>query len=193
MNELPGKEPDLLSAIATISLPNGFNATWAGALTAGRVFCLGSEDGKVLFTNDQGKPLFGPVRVSPSGEAINGAAISAMWLAVSTRDDVTFLPMRPGDNGRKDAIAFPHGAHGIAVTPIGAFIAPLGRSGILVVSPPLTADTAMTIRRDDMDAFYNYRVGCIWTASNREILISATRMGGSGHLANSRDRKTAMS
>src|SRR5437868_1735189 len=101
MNELPkgsnGAPPIVVQPIA---LPEGFLPTWAGPLP-GRMFCFGSEDGKWFFTNEHGKSMSGPAKASMSGEAINGVAISGIWMAISTRAEVTFFQMLRDEKGER--------------------------------------------------------------------------------------------
>src|SRR5947209_17690357 len=40
-----------------IGLPEGFEVCWAGPNPLGDGFCFGSTDGRLLFTDDEGRPL----------------------------------------------------------------------------------------------------------------------------------------
>jgi hypothetical protein len=163
-----------------IPLPDGFEVSWAGPLPVGRLFCLGSEDGRLLFTKENGAVVYGPSKVSPSSSAINGVAISGFWLAASTREEVSFMPIRVGEKQDSHGLAFPHGAHGIDVTPSGYFIAPLGRTGIMTAAPPFALGESIIVHGDEKGDFYSYRVACLRAADGSEVLVVAARGRGLG-------------
>jgi len=179
MNNLPENGHALRPIVTSIPLPAGFEPTWAGPL-AGHAFCIGSEDGRILFTNEIGKPMFGPTKASESGEAVNGVAMSGMWLATATRADVCFSPLARSEKGERESLVLPLGTHGIDATASGFFIAPLGQAGIMVASPPFTADGFITAYEPGKEGFYSYRAGCLRGANQTEVLITAGRLGGIG-------------
>src|SRR5437660_7505961 len=82
-----------------IGLPDGFDVCWAGPSPLSGL-CFGSTDGKILFTDEQGRTLpdLQPGRGSVSGEAINGVVGAGTWAVVSTRGDVNCWPL-PGAEG----------------------------------------------------------------------------------------------
>ena len=83
--------------IRTICLPN-FEVSWAGG-SPGKPGCwFGSDDGRVQFMSLDGAELIGPYAIAPSEEAVNGIAFAGGLMAVSTRNDVTFLKV-PGPRG----------------------------------------------------------------------------------------------
>ncbi len=83
--------------IRTTCLPN-FEVSWAGG-SPGEPGCwFGSDDGRVQFMSLDGAELIGPYPIAPSEEAVNGIAFADGLMAVSTRNDVTFLKV-PGPRG----------------------------------------------------------------------------------------------
>src|SRR5260370_18291897 len=108
----------------------GFEPSWVGPSPAAGDFCLGSEDGKLLFTNEAGMPNGPPIQIADSGEAINGVATSGKWIAVTTRQEVIVEVMNPQAEEMECSSVLPYGAHGVGVAPAGFFRAPLGRPGI---------------------------------------------------------------
>jgi hypothetical protein len=108
-----------------IRFHESFAVCWAGPHPFAPGLCFGSEDGMVLFTDEQGRALSLPGKGSVSGEAVNGVACMGTWVAVSTRQEVNFLPLPGTEGGHSFGVAFPYGAHGVSATPSGYFIAPL--------------------------------------------------------------------
>jgi len=172
------------SAVQRFALPYGFETTWAGsfflgpALGNGQILCFGSDDGRLQFTTKDGVllPLSG--KISVSGEAINGVAATGGWLGVSTREEVVFWPFFPNSPTGREAVVFPHGAHGISATSSGAFIAPLGRSGIMTIAPPITIDKPITVHGPAKEYFYSYRAESLRVRGNPDVLVIAARFAG---------------
>jgi hypothetical protein len=157
-----------------------FEVSWAGPNPFRPGFCFGSEDGRLLFTDEDGNDVSGrgPTKSSDSGEAINGVAGLQRWLAVTTRADVSVIAI-PTKKGEKLPVAvFPGGAHGVIVTPSGYFISPLGRSGVLMLKPEMGAEQTVTIvGTATADGPYFYRAICLKDGMT-EVLAYATRVAG---------------
>lgn len=174
MNRLPPNAPQP-ALYAALRLPN-FDASWAGPNPLGPGFCFGSEDGRLLYTDEAGLPLGTPTRVSPSGEAINGVARSGQWMAASTREDVTMGSLAE----KKHVVVFPLGAHGVTAAPSGNFVAPLGRAGIMLLQPGSTPDDSVGVLTSDKPGMYFYRVAALPGRDGKDLLVSACRDGGIG-------------
>jgi hypothetical protein len=175
-----------------IGFPDGFKVAWAGPNPIERGLCFGSVDGRILFTDEEGIALRPPRKGSFSGEAINGVARVDTWVAVTTRQEVTFYPL-PGTEGPpSSALVFPHGAHGITTTPSGYFIAALGRTGIMAVRPPFGVETPVTVHGADDAGLYAYRVISLRSEGAGEVLACAARGGGiaAGKFSGSRQTHT---
>jgi hypothetical protein len=157
-----------------IKVPQDFDVCWAGPnlVDLGAGLCLGSTDGKLLLTDEQGR-LSDPIPAIDSQEAINGIARAGDWLGVSTREDVTFHPLQ----GQGYATA-PYGAHDIATTADGYFIAPLGRNGIMAVPTPVDREARLKAYSADEVDLYAYRLTILGSQIGAQVIACATRHGG---------------
>jgi hypothetical protein len=155
-----------------------FEACWAGSHPFRAGFCFGSEDGRLLFTDEQGKDLGGPTKGSISGEAINGVATWRRWLAVTTRSEVNLVTLPTSAAEKTVAAVFPAGAHGVITTGSGYFVCPLGPSGLMVVRPQLGGEQHLTVRTGPQGSPYFYRVVSLRAPAGHEVLACATRRDG---------------
>jgi hypothetical protein len=154
-----------------------FEVSWAGHCPLNGGFCFGSEDGRILITDEAGGGAMGLKEPpAPSGEAINGLAFTRDLIAVSTRAEVVFVSQRPSQ-GKGYRSVLPGGAHGIVVTPSGRCVAPLGRSGLLRVTPVEGVQQPVTISRAADEVFNFYKAVYVPTP-NLEVIACATRFGG---------------
>lgn len=160
--------------------PPGFDVSWAGGRpwpwTPG--YCLGSEDGEILFTDADDVTYGARYEVSPSGESINGIAFAGDLMAASTRSDVTFLNVpRPGE-GRIERAVFYGGAHGVATTQGGEIVAPMGRRGVLRMGPKQSKAQRIKILKPTDEALDFYRVVGLAAPGGGEVLACAARRSG---------------
>lgn len=160
----------------------GFEVCWAGPHpTKPGHYRFGSTDGRLLAADASWK--FGePSRGAASGEAINGVAFDGTCLAISTREDITFLSEHESLGGKKRTAraVVPSGAHGIVVSPSGYFIAPLGLSGLLIARQnPETLEGYVAMPTTN-GALYVSRVAAIRAITGKEVLICALRHQGVG-------------
>jgi hypothetical protein len=160
----------------------GFEPSWVGPSPAAGDFCLGSEDGRLLFTDEAGIPIGPPVQVADSGEAINGVAASGKWIAVSTRQEVIVEVITPSTKEEEGATVLPYGAHGVGVAPGGFFVAPLGCMGIMMFKPgPRPSDPVGSLRMSG-EGMYFYRVLALAGTGDKDTVITACRKGGVGSM-----------
>jgi hypothetical protein len=167
------------SALPTLIRFPDFNVSWAGEGPHTGWLCFGSEDGKLRMTTTEG--LVGDVQslAVESNEAINGAAFLGRFWAMSTRSEVVLFTRPATKDEKYKRAVFPAGAHGVIATSAGQFVAPLGRTGLLVWKPELGDEQHPKIRRAIGEHFYNfYRVLSLNAASRSELLVCATRSGG---------------
>jgi hypothetical protein len=156
-----------------------FDVTWAGPHPLQPGFCFGSEDGRLLFTDEHGVPVLGPAKGSDVGEAINGVAFSGEWMAVSTRASVVLGSVRQ-DKNRPANVGFPVGAHGIVASPGGYFVAPLGRTGVMAVKAGSGVGDPVGYLTSDKQDMYFYRVLALQGRNGADLLVCACRQGGIG-------------
>jgi hypothetical protein len=158
-----------------------FEVSWAGPNPLGPGFAFGSEDGRVLMTDETGVPLPKKVQESITGEAINGIAGSGMSFAVSSRSEVTLVTWTAKDPDRKAVSGIPVGAHGITVAPSGHYVAPLGRTGIMILSPTSTGpNDPIGVITPQKEGLYFYRVIALPSRGGKDLLVCAARQGGMG-------------
>jgi hypothetical protein len=164
-----------------VRLRAGFAASWAGPHPFRPGLCFGSEDGQVLFTDEQGNEIVSPDILNPflgavSAEAVTGVVCVGTWVVVSSRDDISFWPLPGSEGGHERGFSHSHGAHNISSTRSGFLVASLGRAGILAAKPPFSRGIGLTSGQEK--DFYAYRTIGVGTADNVELLACASRAGG---------------
>jgi hypothetical protein len=180
MTGLPGNGEGTIVPCLHIPLPEGFEVSWAGPSPLGRGLCFGSTDGKILFADEDGHPFPGaiPGKGSVFEEAINGVIRVGTWAVVSTRADVNFWPLPGTEGGTDHGWSTPYGAHGVGTTAEGHVIAPLGRNGIMVVSPPFGPESSVMAVGDVKDGLYFYRAISLRSQSGVDVIACAARDAG---------------
>jgi hypothetical protein len=160
----------------------GFEVCWAGPHPYKQGFCFGSDDGRLLETDENGLPPLPPGQGSAAGEAINGVAANPECLGVSTRADIAFIIKALGDDKRASRAVFPAGSHGLAISPSGHFVAPLGLAGLLVARPMPEGLVAVIACPKPENTHYFYRAIVLQDLANREAVVCALRRSGVGVL-----------
>src|SRR5947208_14978588 len=89
-----------------------FELVWAGPRPFCDGFCVGSEDGVMRFTDEEGNDSGTVLPASAASEAINGVAFSGDVLAATTRSDVTFWHIPIGPAAKVSRAVFLTVAHG---------------------------------------------------------------------------------
>ena len=159
----------------------GFDVSCVWCTPAPKGYWFGSEDGKVQFRPDLDKPeIIGPFAVVPSGEAINGIAISGDTIAVSTRGDVVFLHPSTEffSSGVLRRATFPAGAHGVMTTQSGKIVAPMGRHGLLMGTPAGASTQRVGTLKPPGEGLNFYRVASVGSLNCGEFIACAARRGG---------------
>jgi hypothetical protein len=142
---------------------------------------LGSEDGRAVLTDESWQLTARPIQASPAKAAINGIANCGGSLAFSTTQEVMVMAFR-GQNPDPASrpVVTSHGTHGIAAAPGGYFVAPLGRSGIMLLKPDSLPGDPVGMLTTDKPDMYFYRVAAIRGGGDEDLLFSACRQGGLG-------------
>lgn len=168
-------------ALLSMIRPGGFETSWAGSCSLRPdVFCLGSEDGRILFTDFDGRSLGNAVKASTSEEAINGIAFIKPWMSVSTRSEVMLWTLAGEQNPEVMGVKFPFGAHGVIAGTGKYFFAPLGHSGMAFYRPTDGPHQAVTISSGTKERVNIYRLASLQSDSGQEIVVCALRQGGVG-------------
>jgi hypothetical protein len=158
-----------------------FEICWAGPNPVGPGFCFGSEEGWLLFTDEDGAPPdHPPDKGTMSGEAINGVAGLGRWLTVTSRQDVTFWTLPEKKAEKALCAVFPHGAHDVITTADGSFVAPLGRAGVMTIKPPFDEEHPVTVSGGEKEGLNFYRIVSLRSGSGQEVLACAARGAGIG-------------
>jgi hypothetical protein len=120
--------------------------TWAGDCPWTGSYCLGTENGKVLFYTHNGRASSLEFSATVAEDAINGVAFFQEFVGVSTRSEINIYRLGPGRRFEPVG-AGPGGAHGILATPGGQFVAPMGTAGILCVDSETSFSNHLTCLR----------------------------------------------
>jgi hypothetical protein len=165
--------------ITEIRFP-GFDISWAGCPPRLPQYWFGSDDGRILVTTDLNSGEGArPLLAAPSGEAVNGIAWAPGLVAASTRSEVVLLyPESDSVELRFSRGVFPGGAHGVARTPSGRIVAPMGRQGLLMVGPNEIIRQQVQVIRPPDDSLNLYRVVCVASHGHGEVFACAARRSG---------------
>jgi hypothetical protein len=157
----------------------GQSITWVGECPWTNTLCFGSEDGKLHFTQDS--PEIGEAIIAT--DAINAVAFADNLFAVSSRHEVR-IGRRPAQNGGGLDVfshGFRGGAHGVVASQTGAFLAPIGDQGLLLLKLDHCGVGVQTASHWDLP-FNFYKLIRLGTApQGEEVFASAGR--GDGLLA----------
>ena len=158
-----------------------FAPTWIGGNPFDTGFVIGSRNGVLAFTNEQGSEIAERQDVSVSKSAINGIDGLNRYLAVTTSNEISVFgfPEKEGEKVRSSRIN--HGAHTIIATTGGKFLAPLGPRGLGIITPDY--DQAISFR---VIAFKHepvfYRIAEMPPVGERSYFICACRDYGVGFI-----------
>lgn len=159
------------------TFPDGFAISWAGAGRHDGEFCLGSEDGRLLFIAHVGDDVQDLRFGDPDSESVNGTAFIGSTYAVSTRSEVVFLTVpTAGPHGTR--IVFPCGAHGVIATAEGSFVAPLGPTGLMTTRPTTSDVQAITLHRIRERPLNYYKAVSVVSHRVPEVIVCAARKDG---------------
>jgi hypothetical protein len=156
---------------------NDFEVSWAGPGRCTGEFAFGSEDGRILITDEDLKPIALVKSPLNHSESINGLVFQDDWISLTTRCEVAFVS-RGQVNGKHLRAIIPAGAHELITTASGYCVAPLGPGGIMVIKPSAGKYQNATILKSASDQpLIFYKVVSIADAAG-EVLVCATRSDG---------------
>jgi hypothetical protein len=159
-----------------------FEVSWAGPQPFSTGFVFGSEDGRILGTDESATILVPPIAGSESGEAINGLAVCGDnlpdkgWFAVSTRTDWCMWRVTAGDKPNKASVN--SGTHGIISTPSGCFVGAQGLRGLMIVNPSTGEKHNLAIIGPNASSVYFYKVAVLQDEQGSEVFACAARHMG---------------
>lgn len=151
-----------------------FKTSWVGEYSLGQGVAFGGEDGHIRLVNKEGKTIEFPP--PETDEAINGLAFLPHWMGISTRNEVCFVDITPGQF--PSIVRVEYGAHGVIEGPDGHFLAPLGTTGLLFFKPMKEENLPVTISHTRKRDLYFYRVVNLIGPSGQHIIAAATRRDG---------------
>lgn len=173
-----------------IRFPN-FDISWAGESGLGpKGFCFGSTDGRILFTDQDFRPIPPVYDAVQSGEAINGVAFAGDMMAITTRAELRLARIEDSEIAKCPQPSYPGGAHGVIATPSGMIVAALGTNGHFVTGRARDGLHMVVIKAEGVGP-YCYEVASLGTTADGELLISAARREGFTTLEISHDWKSA--
>jgi hypothetical protein len=156
----------------------GFEVSWAGSHPFLAGFCFGSEDGRLLFTDESGTALGETIVGSESGEAVNGFTSHGDNIVVSTRTDWNLMRVPKTQAQMWDHASIKGGTHGVISTPGGLFVGPMGLPGLRVVNPYTGKKQTLTPAGEGRGNVYFYRAVALRDADRKEFLACAVRQSG---------------
>ena len=169
----PGEFDSQAISLQSLKDP-GFDVSCAVSSPWNLGYCLGSDDGRVQLASVDGTPSIDPVTVAPSGEAINGITFSGNMMAVSTRNEVAFWHHTLSSRGRDERAVRPGGTHGV-VEINGGFVAPMGRSGLLLMGPKRANTQTVSVLKPSDGPLNFYRVVTLESPDLGEVVACASR------------------
>ena len=157
-----------------------FTPSWVGPGRHHGEVCFGSEEGKLLFSDGEGKPTFSPILISAdSPEAINGVAfIGENQIAVSTRGEVVLLTTTVPMSAHTRRAVLPCGAHGVIATSDGRLVAPLGTTGFMTVRPGDDVQQQLVVSHATNRILNYYQAVSLRSPEGRDAVAFAVRHAG---------------
>ena len=168
---------DLANVPSTnMAFPPEFEVSYAGANPFGEGYCYGSEDGALQFFDKNSNPLGPAIKTSVSGEAINSVVGRGTWFATATRSEINFIGR--SSTGKSEMHHLPFGAHDMAVTPSGYFVAALGRLGLMFAAVDIAKQDFTIMNPDGAEGLVAYSVMTLPADKEHDLIICAGRTAG---------------
>ncbi|MDR3636824.1 MAG: hypothetical protein P4L84_23670 [Isosphaeraceae bacterium] len=158
----------------------GFEVSWAGECPWNEGLCFGTENGYLVTFAPQSPAIEARAhQLTESGEAINGIAIAGDLLCASTRADVTLhrLDRRSGELSPAGD-SYEGGAHGVASTSAGGFIAALGVGGLLLLDADPHGRRSHRVITPNCGIQNFYKIAYLGSAGLGDVFACALRKGG---------------
>jgi hypothetical protein len=154
----------------------GRRITWAGLCPWTTDLCFGTADGALVFE------VKGEVKSLEPGEMgpVNGVAFSGLLFGVSSGNRVTVFKHDPswGEARQKAPVFKEAPALGLAGSPRGTFVAPLGEEGLLLIDNQPSSAPLMSICQVAGERANLSRVSYLGERDGRELFAFACRQNG---------------
>lgn len=158
----------------------GLDVSWVGECPWTSNLCFAGEDGSLVFLpSPRAVEGSGPLSIQLATDTINAVAFAGEFIAVSSRNEILVGKRVAGHDPRLDI--FPHsfigGAHGIEASHTGAFLAPIGDLGLLILAyDDHRANAHIAWHQDARLNFY--RLVRLGDGPDGEVFASAARRDG---------------
>jgi hypothetical protein len=158
----------------------GLDVSWVGECPWTKNLCFAGEDGSLVFLpGPEAAEGTGPLTVQPATDTINAVAFAGEFIAISSRNEVLVGKRVSGHDPRLDF--FPHsfigGAHGVEASHRGAFLAPIGDLGLLILNyDDGQVDAQIAWHQDARLNFY--RLTRLGNGPDGEVFAAAARRDG---------------
>jgi hypothetical protein len=158
----------------------GLDVSWVGECHWTRALCFAGEDGSLWFLPGGGAAEgSGPLSIQPATDTINAVAFAGELIAISSRNEV-LIGKRASRNDLRLSF-FPHsfigGAFGIEASQSGAFLAPIGDLGLLILAEDGGPVNAHIARHQDAPLNF-YRLVRLGNGPDGEVFAVASRRDG---------------
>ncbi len=166
--------------IQEICLKTPCDVSWVGECPWTSNLCFAGEDGSLFFLPEPGADEGSrPISVQPATDTINSVAFAGEFIAVSSRNEVLVGKRVTGKGPRLEF--FPHsfigGAHGIEASHAGAFLAPIGDLGLLILTHDDHQANAQIAWHQDARLNF-YRLIRLGNGPDGEVFAVASRRDG---------------
>lgn len=158
----------------------GLAVSWVGECPWMRSLCFGGEDGSLVFLpGDEASGKKKPLSIRPATDTINAVAFSGEFIAISSRNEVLVGKRASRDDPRPNFLphSFIGGGHGVEASNTGAFLAPIGDQGLLILAHDDGQMNAHIAWHQDVP-FNFYRLVRLGEGHAGEVFAAAARRDG---------------
>jgi hypothetical protein len=158
----------------------GLDVSWVGECPWTNKLCFGGEDGRLSFVSEHENPRGSSLlSIRPASDSINAVAFAGESIAVSSRNEVLIGKRASSADPRPNFLphSFVGGAYGIEASYTGAFLAPIGDQGLLILDYDDSQVNAQIAWHQDAPLNF-YRLVRLADGPDGEVFAAATRRGG---------------
>ncbi len=158
----------------------GLDVSWVGECPWTNKLSFGGEDGRLVFLlghdASEGSRL---LSIQPATDTINAVAFAGESIAMSSRNEVLVGKRTSRDDPRPYFLpqSFVGGAHGVEASYTGAFLAPIGDQGLLILALDDCQVNAQIAWHQDVPLNF-YRLVRLGNGCDGEVFAAAARRDG---------------